>query len=508
MRDTKPPCCTEDQRGIHRWTRAAGHTWSRVGDVAAQHDSGQPEARIERLFVAFARLSASLVLVTALVVLAGWIWNLQLLTTFVPGEHSMKANVAFAFALSGGALLLSRGTGWKWPMMSKTLSLLVLAIGAATFSQYVWALDLGMDTILLPASQSSKGGLAPSRMPELIAVALMLLGGQGLLVSTGRWLLLREGLAVALLGIAMMGLASYGLSLAERAGSQFERVPVHTVVLLLLVAALGWMAVAPGTGLTRVATASTFGGKFARRLLLPSLLLPVVFASGMEWLRWWFEVPRPFAFALAAVLAGGTVAWLVWWVAALLDKVERQRRESASLRAVAATDALTALPNRRAFDEMLANLLKGHREADAAFSMLLLDLDNFKAYNDEFGHQEGDEVLRHVAGILRAALRPSDFVARFGGEEFVVLLPGTDAFRAELMATRILDEFRAFHWPLRAITVSIGAAEVRAGESARGLVRRTDRALYQAKHGGRDQAVVAAVPRAASSAEYARDRPA
>ena len=122
----------------------------------------------------------------------------------------------------------------------------------------------------------------------------------------------------------------------------------------------------------------------------------------------------------------------------------------------------------------------------------MLDLDKFKDYNDSHGHQAGDEVLRITGRLLRGALRPNDLPARYGGEEFAVLLPDTDGEHAYRVAERILTDFRAFAWPLRKVTISIGVAEAQPGDDEHGIVGRADDALYQAKSGGRDRAVLGA----------------
>ena len=292
-------------------------------------------------------------------------------------------------------------------------------------------------------------------------------------------------LALVALVIAMSGLASYGIALAGKGATPFGRMPLHSTLLLLL-ATLGWLCASPTLGLTRVATADTLGGALARRLLLPA-----VFAFVFELLQTWLGLPEALAFVFVALFSGGAVAGLVWWVANLFDKLERQRRESIALRNDAGTDILTGLPNRRAFDEALAGLLRGQREHDTMFSLLMLDLDHFKTFNDEFGHLAGDQVLRITGHLLRAALRPADMAARYGGEEFVLLLPGTDISGASEVATRLLDAFRGFAWPQRTVTVSIGMAQAVAGDAAEDLIRRADSSLYDAKRGGRDRAVAA-----------------
>jgi len=447
------------------------------------------DPRVVRGFIVFSRVVATLMIVVSLAALTPWWWSVGPLTKLLPEQLSMKVHAAIGFAFSGSGLLLSQGTGYARPRLASWLSLAVIGIGLAALAEYVWSVDLRVGQ-LVDDSLARQSASLSARMAELVAVALVLLGGLGLLVSTRRWLYLRDGLAVALLGIAITGMASYGIALADKDSVLFNRVPVYSTFLLLL-ATLGWIASSPTTGLTRVATANTLGGAFARRLLLPALLLPVFFAFVFEVLQSWLGLPQALAFAFVALFSGGAVAWLVWRVATLLDKLERQRRESALLRNDADTDALTGLANRRAFDEALINLLRGQREHDARFSLLMLDLDRFKTYNDAFGHVAGDEVLRITGHLLSAALRPTDLAARYGGEEFALLLPDTDVTRAGEVAARILDAFRGFAWPRRAVTISIGVAQSASGDDALALIQRADAALYEAKNSGRDRATTA-----------------
>ncbi|TPG11121.1 GGDEF domain-containing protein [Rhodanobacter glycinis] len=447
------------------------------------------DSQVVRGFIRFSRTIAVLMIAVASIVLVAWWWDARLPTAVVPGQRSMKVNAAIGFALSGSALLLSQGSGRVRSRLGPWLSLAVMGIGLATLAEYVWSLDIGIDRLLDDSFARQPDPLS-GRMAELVATAFVLLGGLGVMVSTRRWLYLREGLAVVLLAIAMTGLASYGFALAGRDSGPFNRVPIYTTLLLLL-ATLGWIASTPTIGLTRVTTADTLGGAFARRLLLPALLMPVIVAFVFEMLQSRLGLSEALAFSFVALFSGGAVAWLVWWVATLLDKLERQRRKSLLLRNDADTDTLTGLANRRAFDDALANLLRGQREHDMRFSLLMLDLDRFKSYNDDFGHLAGDEVLRITGHLLGAALRPSDLAARYGGEEFALLLPDTDVTRAGEVAARILDAFRGFAWPQRAVTISIGVAQSAPSDGSTDLIQRADAMLYDAKHAGRDRVMVA-----------------
>ena len=161
----------------------------------------------------------------------------------------------------------------------------------------------------------------------------------------------------------------------------------------------------------------------------------------------------------------------------------------------AQTDGLTGIPNRRTFDEALAREWQAARRDGQPLSLLFLDADRFKLYNDRYGHQEGDELLKRIASTLKKkARRPRDLAARYGGEEFVVLLPNTSRQRAMGIAEtirRAIAELRVLHqdndggW----VTVSIGVAtaEPKADDEASALVEAADAAVYQAKKSGRNQ---------------------
>lgn len=198
--------------------------------------------------------------------------------------------------------------------------------------------------------------------------------------------------------------------------------------------------------------------------------------------------------------------------ALLVARVRTQLRVKAltdELRAVACTDALTGAANRRSFDDALNREWRHALRQRQPLSLLMIDVDHFKAYNDFYGHQEGDECLRQVASALHAAVRrPSDLVARYGGEEFAVLLPGTGQPGAEEVARRLGEELERRALPharsltSTVITASVGISSLDeagpdalaradgqafnpAPSEAEDLVRAADVALYAAKRSGR-----------------------
>jgi two-component system, cell cycle response regulator len=168
---------------------------------------------------------------------------------------------------------------------------------------------------------------------------------------------------------------------------------------------------------------------------------------------------------------------------------------------LALTDELTGLDNRRAAERQLERLAAQAERSGRPLSGLLLDVDRFKAVNDTFGHVVGDEILAAVARELSGASRAADVVARWGGEEFLVLLPDTDLERAQLVAERLRATVAAMETPLPAlageVTVSIGVASTT--DSPRRLLVDADAALYQAKAAGRNR-IAATAARAADRA--------
>jgi diguanylate cyclase len=178
------------------------------------------------------------------------------------------------------------------------------------------------------------------------------------------------------------------------------------------------------------------------------------------------------------------------------SQMDELRENLDSVRKEAMTDGLTGLSNRKAFDQYMNNYVAGCDENDKTLTLLMLDIDHFKKFNDTYGHQVGDQVLRLVSRSLTDGIKGKDFAARYGGEEFAIILPETDinagiavgnALRRAVESKEVVN--RTTNKKLGKITMSVGVAQYRKGEVVEELIERADVALYTAKKNGRNMVV-------------------
>ncbi len=180
------------------------------------------------------------------------------------------------------------------------------------------------------------------------------------------------------------------------------------------------------------------------------------------------------------------------------------KRDLEQVRREAMTDGLTGLTNRKSFDERIALMAEQAIEENKGFTLLFMDIDHFKAFNDNYGHQVGDQVLRLVAKTLIDGVKGRDTAARYGGEEFAIILPDTtieggrmvaENLRKAIAMKEVVNRTSGQH--LGRITISAGVAQYVPGESIPDLLDRVDGALYTAKNNGRNQVATAPTPQAA-----------
>jgi diguanylate cyclase len=174
-------------------------------------------------------------------------------------------------------------------------------------------------------------------------------------------------------------------------------------------------------------------------------------------------------------------------------RMQEQAQELDRTRTEARTDVLSGVDNRKAFEETLDFLIRHFKRQGTSFAVIMCDVDHFKWINDTHGHPAGDRVVNHLGAFLKSCLRAGDYVSRYGGDEFALLLPGAPLKAAEEIADRIRLEIECRNFDVGgggqrvAVTLSVGVAAVREGDTQETVLERVDRALYKSKESGRNQ---------------------
>ena len=181
--------------------------------------------------------------------------------------------------------------------------------------------------------------------------------------------------------------------------------------------------------------------------------------------------------------------------AALTQQQRELLAAHGKLESLAMHDALTEAKNRRAFNEKLAEEWSRAQRYGTPLSLVMFDVDKFKTYNDSFGHQAGDEVLKILARTVMGFVRATDFFARYGGEEFALILPNTDADGAYILAERLRERVEQAKWKERPVTASFGVSTIEIGmNNGESLIEAADKALYLSKERGRNRVTQALAP--------------
>jgi diguanylate cyclase len=178
------------------------------------------------------------------------------------------------------------------------------------------------------------------------------------------------------------------------------------------------------------------------------------------------------------------------------DEVDSLRRNIENIQQEAMLDPLTGVKNRKTFDLEVGRLVRDAKDSGQPLALVMADVDHFKKFNDRWGHQTGDHVLRLVAEVMNANIKGQDVLARYGGEEFAIILPGTSLENAVMLANRIRGAVesrrlkkRRTDEDLGLITLSMGAALLKWDDTQETLIERADNCLYAAKRGGRNRVV-------------------
>jgi diguanylate cyclase (GGDEF)-like protein len=222
-------------------------------------------------------------------------------------------------------------------------------------------------------------------------------------------------------------------------------------------------------------------------LFIGAMVLSGLLTLGASLLVFRAARPELLLFALpVAALTAGILSFAVILV------IGHLRRQQLSLERYATVDELTGSPNRRVFLARLESEVDRCTRLGTRLSVVFVDIDHFKRINDDYGHQLGDAVLKGIFARLEESLRAYDFVGRYGGDEFVMALPGNDAEGGTAVAERLRESVQESGVGKASppVTISLGVAQLEQGMNAEGLLKNADMALYRAKNGGRNRTVM------------------
>ena len=420
---------------------------------------------------------AIVVSAVAVMVLVGWQTHNLRLMCVVPGFITMKANTAFAFLACGIALLSIRS---HQRFLAPSMAVLPGVIGLATLLEY-GGIRFNIDEILFrdPYSAQFSG-----RMAHISAINFVIL-------SLGLFLLARgkrnaSQLCFAIVGFgALFAVLGYAYGVPLLYGSvRYTAMALHTGASFLILA-IGGLAASSEGGVLAIIWVEDAGSHLVRRLFPASLFVPAVI--GVVVLRNPLIMIDPrLAAALIVLFNILLFSAMVLSTSLTLHKMQSEKEAAEHLSQI---DPLTGLLNRRALERALDLEFERWERFRAPFSVLMIDIDRFKSINDQYGHLMGDVVLQKLSAAWAKQTRGVDLLARFGGEEFVLVALGTTSQSAFTVAEKIRAttlEISNVEFGFK-VTVSCGIATVGMnGASRQDLLRQADAAGYEAKAAGRN----------------------
>ncbi len=470
-----------------------------------EHDAR--EAILSARFQAWSTVAAIFVTAVGTAVLVGWALGVEPLKRIAPGLPAMNPTTAVCLVLCGFALALlreSESTAGK-RLAAQVLAAGVFLVGIIEITGLVVGFDPLVDRVFFRGSIDSKSSSGPNSMSPYAALNFTLFG-LALVYFGGRTQLSHKlSQACATLGTigALLPATAYmyGANVTRGFGT-LQPMAIHTAICFFVLGT--GLLIAPGTQAIKLVSRADQGGRIVRRFL-PALIITILVLGYLRLAgqrAGWYETEM--GAALTAVGSIVVLAAALWWNAEIISRGDRRRLavegalqlSESALRAAnealalqVRTDSLTMVRNRMALDEELLRAIQNlHRYESEIFSVLMLDVDYFKRYNDTFGHLAGDDVLREAARLLETTCRTTDIVGRYGGEEFAIILPHTTEQGSREIAERLRASVERHPWPHAPITVSVGVATVSpATADADEILHEADVAMYLAKQNGRNR---------------------
>ena len=417
------------------------------------------------------------------VVLIGWGLGVDALRSVFPGLTPMRPNSAVGITALGVSLALARGRP-RLRVFGQAAAAIALGIGLLTLAEYAFDWNAGIDELLFKGFGLNFG--APVGRPALAAALMITLLAGALLCAPHP--ALHAGKSVGATTACLLAWAALNAYVfGPHALSEmllFSSTALHTAAILLLLG-IGVLATAPASWPIPTVVASGTGGIICRWLLPFALVAPPVLGWLLTRTGAQDVFPVEFDWALYSAASSLGSVWLIMMLAHRITLVDAERSAATEL---SRHDPLTGLTNRRAFDAFLLESFKLARRHQHALSLILLDVDRFKSYNDEYGHPAGDELLKGLGALLSSLGRGTDLVARVGGEEFAIVLPQTDLEGAGTLGERARAEVERSELFRRRVTVSVGIAAMTSRTATPAtLVQECDAALYRAKRAGRNR---------------------
>ncbi len=446
---------------------------------------------------AAALCGAGSALAGAVVFVVGWAFDVTAVRAPLPGPVSMKASTAGMFVLSGAAVVLLTGEP-KRKQIGHLCAAACLVLALAFLSEYVVGWNLGIDEFpFRDAVARAVHVTYPGRPGTTTAICFVLTCVSLLGLNQRRRF---EGAlmvpVLALAGLSVVGFA-YAIPAFYTEASN-AKIALNTGILFIILA-FGVVFAKPGGGMQRMLSTTDPGGVMARRLLPLAIVVPLV----LGWLQLVGQRQGVYGPPVGAwLLTTSTIACLLAVIASgarSLSRADRHRRRlETELHRLAGEDALTGLPNRRRFEADLRRDLALASRHHIPGALVMIDLDRFKAINDEYGHAAGDALLRAMSHVLSQGLRDTDLRGRLGGDEFVAYLAHTDGPAARQVAQAVLALIRrtsAQLGPGMQTTASIGiAADYTASSDPAAMLNAADRAMYRAKRAGGNRLAVCNPP--------------